>query len=145
MHDYHTWTAREDDPYDPSSCGKVSLLFPGLGQMTAGEYGRGAAFMAGSAGCIIISLVGIVSGFSASQEYWGSPLAYSLIGVGLAGYVAIDIWSVVDAIRVAKVNNLVWRDREKCGFNLQIEPFIIPSQTFESTNTQVGLSFKINF
>jgi len=65
--------------------------------------------------------------------------------LGLSGFFAVDIWSIVDATRVAKVNNLVFRDRDHSGMNLQTEPYISPIQTYGSTNTQVGLSLKVVF
>ena len=72
-------------------------------------------------------------------------LGIGLMIAGLAGAAAIDICSVVDATRVAKVNNLAWRDSNSVGFNLQMEPYISPIYTCGSTKTQVGLSLKVNF
>jgi len=139
-YNYSNWTHEESDPYNPTVCGVLSFVVPGVGQMAAGEFGRGAAFFGGCAGCFAFT----IGGFSVA---WGSneDLGVAMMIAGLAGMVAVDIWSIVDAVRVAKVNNLVWRDKNSTGFNIQLEPFIIPTQTYMSTITQAGLSLKVNF
>ena len=48
-YDYSTWTYEEGDPYNPTTCGILSFI-PGVGQMVAGEFVRGAAFLGGVAG-----------------------------------------------------------------------------------------------
>ena len=46
-YDYSTWTHEEDDPYNPTTCGVLSFLIPGVGQMVAHKVGRGVAFLGG--------------------------------------------------------------------------------------------------
>ena len=142
-YDYSTWTYEEGDPYNPTTCGVLSII-PGVGQMVAHEFGRGAAFFGGFVGCFFMSAMGAGVAMGSSNETT-LVLGVGLMVVSLAGAAAIDIWSIVDATRVAKVNNLAWRDRNSTGFNLRIEPFISPIQTYESTKTQVGLSLVVNF
>ena len=142
-YDYSTWTYEEGDPYNPTTCGVLSII-PGVGQMVAHEFGRGAAFFGGFAGCFFMSAVGTGVAMGSSNETT-LVLGVGLMVVSLAGAAAIDIWSIVDATRVAKVNNLAWRDRNNTGLNLRIEPFISPIQTYEATKTQVGLSLIVNF
>lgn len=138
-YNYNTWSYEEGDPYNPTTCGILSII-PGVGQMAAHELGRGAAFFGGAVGCFLSSAIGFAVA-------WGSDesLGVGLMTVSFAGVVAIDIWSIVDATRVAKVNNLAWRDNKSIGFNLQMEPYISPIQTYGSTKTQIGLSLKVNF
>jgi hypothetical protein len=45
-YNYKTWTNQEGDPYNPTTCGILSII-PGVGQMVADEFGRGAAFFGG--------------------------------------------------------------------------------------------------
>ena len=143
QYDYKTWTYEEGDPYNPTTCGVLSII-PGVGQMVAHEFGRGAAFFGGVAGCWFLSFVGagVAMGSSNDAE---AGLGVGIIIVSISGMVAIDIWSIVDAVRVAKVNNLAYRDRNNTGFNLHMEPYISPIQIYGSTKTQVGLSLKLNF
>jgi hypothetical protein len=72
-------------------------------------------------------------------------LAAVMMIAGFLGMVTADVWSVIDAVRVAKVNNLAWRDSNNTGFSLQLKPYISPIQTYKSTNIQAGLSLKVNF
>jgi len=153
MYDYKTWTHEEGDPYNPTTCGILSII-PGVGQMVAHEYGRGAAFLGGFAGCLFLSFVGGATAMGSARKTeenkmeTDEPQAVLGIGLmlaGLAGAAAIDIYSVVDAVRVAKVNNLVWRDKMGTGFNLQMEPYFSPIQTCGSTKAQLGLSLKVKF
>jgi len=138
-YDYSTWTYEEGDPYNPVTCGVLSII-PGVGQMVAHEFGRGAAFFGGAVGCFLSSYIGFAVAYGGNE-----PLGGALMIVSFAGVAAIDIWSIVDATRVAKVNNLAWRDKNKTGLSLQIEPYILPIQTYGSTKTQVGLSLVVNF
>ena len=143
-YDYSTWSYEEGDPYNPTTCGVLSII-PGVGQMVAHEFGRGAAFLGGFAGCWVISAVGAGIAMGSIDDELGIALGVGIVVVGLSGMAAVDIWSIVDATRVAKVNNLAWRDKNKTGFHLRLEPYIVPLQTYNYTKTQVGLSLKINF
>ena len=63
--------------------------------------------------------------------------------VSLSGMAAIDIWSIVDAVRVAKVNNLAWRDSQGNKMSLKFQPYI-GNNPFNNSHP-VGISFKLNF
>ena len=138
-YDYKTWAYEEGDPYDPGFCGIVSVV-PGAGQMVAHEFGRGAAFFGGAAGCFSL----LFAGFAVEWDY-NEALGITMMLLGVSGFFAVDIWSIVDATRVAKVNNLAFRDRDHTGTNLRMEPYISPVQIYGSTKTQVGVSLKFVF
>ena len=57
---------------------------------------------------------------STNEAQLGSGVGIAL--AGLLGAVVVDIWATVDAVRVAKVNNLAWRDNYKPGAGLRISP-----------------------
>jgi hypothetical protein len=57
--------------------------------------------------------------------------------VGLVGALGVDIWSIVDAIRVAKVNNLDWRDNP-LSYNFQIQPYIFSANQYSNSNLKFG-------
>ena len=137
-YDYKTWTYLEGDPYNPVTCGFLSII-PGVGQMAAHEYLRGAAFLGGAVGSFGLFILGVFLEYGYNDI--GGPIAF----VGLLGIPTIIICSIVDATRVAKVNNLVLRDINQGGFNLQLEPYILPVQSHESIKTQLGISLKVNF
>jgi hypothetical protein len=142
------WTYQLGDPYNPALCGVVSLLVPGVGQMIAGEGGRGAAFLGGYVGCWVIYGIGLGQAMAAidtygEENYEGEGIG--LMAAGLISALGIGIWSIVDAVQVAKVNNLAWRDQNNQGYNLKLEPYVSPLIMDDQTFTQGGLSLKITF
>ena len=73
-YDYKSWQLEPGDPYNPGLCGAINLLIPGVGQMIAGEGGRGAAFLGGYVGCVVIYAVGSVNAALAlDDEATGGP------------------------------------------------------------------------
>jgi len=138
-YDYSSYTFQAGDRYNPTVAGLASFLIPGLGQMVSGEVGRGIVFLGGS--LIGTSLLITAANMSVNDEAEGGD---GTKGAGLAAIagiatLAIDIVAIVDAVRVAKVNNLAWRDKQKTSFHLN--PYIISQPNFMAT----GLSFKVNF
>jgi hypothetical protein len=138
-YDIHSFRYKAGDPYNPAIAGFASLLVPGMGQMTSGETGRGAAFLGGFAGCIVILGVGASSYYELDGVTYGSP---GLIYLGFLGAIAVDLISVVDAVRVAKVNDLIFRDRSKTGYILQMSPYI---GSLNNNKIPVGLGLKLRF
>jgi hypothetical protein len=143
-YDYRTYKYQPNDRYNPTISGISSLFLPGLGQITSGETGRGIAFFAGFACGIGIYGIGssiIVNELGHGGMALGLPLA--LIGIGCAA--GIDIESVFDAVRVSKVNNLAFRDKNKTSINLQILPSIISTTNYFSSRPLTEISLKIIF
>jgi hypothetical protein len=62
--------------------------------------------------------------------------------LGFAGFVAIDLISLVDAVRVAKVNNLAFRDKYKTSYKVQLSPWF---GSFHNESIPAGLSLKVKF
>jgi hypothetical protein len=160
-YDYRTYEYEAEDPYRPVVAGLSSFLFPGLGQMISGEFDRGLNFLGGYVGCL-----GIYFGYTlikSSMEGMflfstGSSGVYVLLGEAVdskpeleplillvLGLAVVDIWAVVDAIRVAKVNNLAWRDKHKTGVKIDIQPNVNYFQTNDKINARMGLRIKLHF
>lgn len=130
------------DRHNPSVLGYTSFIIPGLGQMISGEGWRGSAFLGGAVGCGILTAVGVTYSEKYSGEEENGTVGSGLVIFGLVGMIAVDIWATVDAIRVAKVNNMAWRDENKIGYNFRISPYVGPMY---SKNIPVGLSLKVRF
>jgi len=144
-YDYKTWTYQEGDPYNPAVCAVLSII-PGVGQMVAQESGRGKAFLAGGGGCLLMFAVGAGLLQNATMDDdLRLAFGFGLIEASILMMIGVDIWSIIDATRVAKVNNLAWRDKNISGFKFRLEPYISPVKISGYTNTQVGLSLKISF
>lgn len=88
--------------HNPAGVGVASYFIPGLGQMICGEGWRGVAFLGGSIASYSILVAG---------AYHGNADTFDIfMWTGLAGMFTAQIWSIVDAVRVAKVKNMYERD-----------------------------------
>ena len=141
--DYRTYSFEKGDPYNPSSAGFASLIIPGLGQMISGESGRGLLFLTGFTGCLVATIAGMIN---LGNSYEGGSVIGAQIAVaGLIGAACTDLWSVGDAVKVAKVNNLALRNKHKTSYNLNIKPFLNTSENGLKHNVPIGLTFKVTF
>lgn len=151
QYDYRSWQLEPGDPYNPGLCGAINLLLPGVGQMIAGEGGRGAAFLGGYVGCIVIYAVGVgIATIALDDEANGGPEysgeGFGAMVIGLGGMITVGIWSIVDGVRVAKVNNLAFRDKFNQSYNLKFEPYVAPLHLGDGRSVvQGGLSMQIMF
>jgi TM2 domain-containing membrane protein YozV len=147
-YDYHDYTRSTGDRYDPIVAGVTSSLLPGLGQIISGEPGRGITFLGAFAGCAALYITGIVrtydilgAGISGEDVKEGG---LSMMLVGGTATLTILVWSVVDAVRVAKVNNLAWRDK-RLSFDIDIEPFLNIVTYPQVSSVQTGVTFILTF
>ncbi len=143
MYNYRLYRPQVGDPYNTGVAGLTSFLVPGLGQMIAGEGGRGAAFLGAFAGAMVLFYVG--SGISeADMEDGGDGSAGAAIMlVGSTGALAVDIWAIVDAVRVSKVNNMAFQDKNKTS--LKVVPLISTSDHPGKGMVQPGISLQVTF
>lgn len=132
-----SWDGRRvGDPYNSAGwC--WNFLLTGLGQMTMGEGGRGAAFLGAQVGCYIVSNIGLF--------VVGSP---TMIILGNVGALTTWIWSMVDAANVMKIKNMYARDMRSfasnVGFNLS--PWVCPAPIAHGNyTTAAGLSLTMRF
>jgi len=93
------------DKYSPDAAFMLSLI-PGCGHFYTGEPLRGLAFMGGMAG----SFGAMVLGFAMAWD--GSAIGAPFFFAGAAGVVVFYIWSMIDAVQVAKVKNLAIRNND---------------------------------
>lgn len=148
------------DPHNQWVAGIASYFVPGLGQMICGETGRGIAFLGGAAGASLVTIVGyagLVGSVANSDLYdtgsyntsGGVPIFAAMTVVGALATLGIEIWSIADAVNVAKVNNLYARDRRNHSqIKIQIAPYIENNKYAQITlgnKPQMGLSLRVNF
>ncbi len=136
------------DPYNPALSGVCSFIMPGLGQMISGEVGRGLGFLGGSAACGLVGFVGY--GIVVTNAYNGNSSAaeagLSLMLVGFTAMAVVDIWAIVDAVNVAKVNNMYIQSlRKASSINFELAPYISQISVNNKIETPVGLSLKMSF
>ncbi len=126
------------DEYSTTWAGVASFFIPGLGQGVAGEWGRAAAIFGGD---VALSIAVAILG----QDESTAPIALvPLIGLG-----ALDIWSIIDAVHVAKVKNMYYQDirSRRAALDVQLTPFFAYTPTNVSGGLQpaAGLSLKVSF
>jgi hypothetical protein len=112
--DTRAYSFKKGDPFNPISAGFASLIIPGLGQMISGETGRGLLFFTGFTSCLAVSALAFVKGAYSAD----GTKAFQVSEAGLIGALCIDLWSIGDAVKVAKVNNLVLRNKHRSSYNL---------------------------
>ena len=141
------------DAYSPGWAGVASFFIPGLGQGVAGEWGRGLGIFAADIGLGALAL-GSAAVISANynettEELEGGAGAACLMVGALIGQVVLEIWSICDAVHVAKVKNMYQQEirSQRAGLDLKVEPFIAytPSLASEGIQPSAGLSFKVSF
>lgn len=140
------------DPYNPAMSGVCSFFIPGLGQMISGEVGRGAAFLGGYACCSIVAGVGMAQIYSNSFDYYNtgnignSSKGLGTMLVGFGGMVVVSIWSIVDAVNVAKVNNMYIQSlRRTSTLKLEMSPYVGQLSINNQNTSSMGMTLRVRF
>ena len=155
-YDYKMYMPQPGDPNNPTVMGVASFFIPGLGQMISGETGRGLAFLGGSLALTGITVAGLFMAydevttynqFGSFTEYETNPTGVAIMLTGLAATIALDVWSIVDAVRVAKVNNMYIQDirGNLSSVKVELNPFIDTNNYLGEINASAGLSLKVMF
>lgn len=134
-YDYHSYRYQQGDAYNLQVAGVSSFLVPGLGQTISGETIRGIAFFSSFLASITILFIGENQGDN-------GVIMGTMGGIGCT---IIPAWSAIDAVRVAKVNNLALRDKSKASYNIHFQPFINTKFYCQTHIYQSGLTIKFSF
>lgn len=137
----------KSDVYSPSSCFWNSILIPGLGQINSNEPVRGVVFMIPWAAFELVYLSGISSelGVFVGSNTYRRGTAERII-IGGIGATLIGVFSAIDAIKVAKVNNMYYQSQnKKANVSLQINPYLEPLSINNQTVLPIGLSARFNW
>lgn len=122
--------------------------------MISGETGRGLAFLGGSIGCGVVAGIGYgmfyasnIDRISNDSYYTPSTSGLPLMLVGALGGAAVGIWSIIDAVKVAKVNNMYFQDKVGNKVKLEVLPYVDYAHYGLSgqANPVGGLSLSIKF
>ncbi len=151
-YDYRQYVPDAYDPYTPAISGVCSFLIPGLGQMISGEVGRGVAFLGGYTCCSIVAGVGLAQIYSNSFDYYNtgntgsSNAGVGTLLVGLGGMAVVSIWSIVDAVNVAKVNNMYAQSlRKTSSIKLEMSPYLGQLSINNQNVSSMGMTMRIRF
>ncbi len=143
------------DPYSPAWSGVASFIIPGLGQTICGEFGRGLCFFGGNLACGIGTSVCFTNLAKLTETDSNGKVTMKddpkvgtnilLIAGFCAAACAIDIWSIVDAVKVAKVKNMYSRDLYNHTSSLNLYPSVDYVPSSNGMQTTAGLSLALTF
>lgn len=138
LYDHRDYTRSFTDRYSPAWTGVASALIPGLGQCINGEWGRGLATFFGNVALMSFAQSNCYE--DASEVTQGFAVACYAAAVGL------NIWSVVDAVRIARVKNMYEQDlRQTYSMNIDLYPSVNFVKVGNSFRPIAGFSFALNF
>jgi TM2 domain-containing membrane protein YozV len=149
QYDIKSYTYLHDDPYDPTNISITSAIIPGLGQMVCDEGMKGLGFLAGYAGGWILAISGIKMSLQTTypEPNWNKvdPIMRTRIRVGLALAATSWLWSIIDAPRTAKIQNMKYREKYKMYGVMTFQPYIGDPALSVNHSMPVGISFNIRF
>lgn len=136
IYDPREYSSMAYERYNPFWCGVGSFFIPGLGQMCAGEVGRGLGFL--GVNCLV-SVAGWTSLYTDSTGL--TYLLCSCVNLG------IGICSIIDAAQVAKVKNMYETDLRSYHSSVSFEMYpslnAIPTQS--GLGVAPGMTFALTF
>lgn len=151
-YDCQEYKKQPGDPYSPIASGICSFFVPGLGQIICGESSRGLSFLGASTGCLLITGTGAILLLDSWMNGMGgqNTTNRAFIGTlcflgGLAGMVTFDIWSIVDAVKVAKVKNMYFQDTKKDKYGIELAPYLEYFSINNQAIVPVGITLKLRF
>jgi hypothetical protein len=66
--------------------------------------------------------------------------------MGIGGMAAIEIWSIFDAVKVAKVNNMYIRSlRRTSTLKLEISPYVDYISISNQVSNPIGMTMRVKF
>ena len=143
FYDTKNYQSQPTDPYSRGWAGVASALIPGLGQGVAGEWGRGALFFLGNLG------IGLLTNDQRYVDSYGYYTYTNLYWVFLGAWIAFDIWSICDAVHVAKVKNMYYQDirgMRTAQLEYSVSPFVAVTPNFgNGSQPLAGLSLSLSF
>lgn len=117
IYEPYYYTKDISDPYKPWLMGGCSLFIPGLGQVLEGETTTGLLMFGANVGINLISRsLGEVkyNSYTGQDELVFKSNGEQRFALLLAvGSIALNIWSVVDASKTAKIKNMYYQDLKK--------------------------------
>lgn len=132
------------DRHSPVWSGITSAIIPGLGQMISGEVGRGFAFLGSHVGGATIASCILAAG---TDEYGDISEGSAILALAVeAGILALDIYSIVDGVRVAKVKNMYEQDLRKLyAVDVNLYPSVKLASLGNTIQPTAGLTLAISF
>lgn len=143
--DYSTKNYRKEvttSYHSPLVAGVCNYLFPGLGYFYIEEPGRGSIVLGSELVTSSVFLYGLVMTMSMDSETGKSPPGSRAIMIsGMIGTGLIQIWSIFDVVKIAKIKNLA---RQKHNVTMKLNPdlnFMSQNHKFATYGLRVSIDF----
>jgi len=150
FYDQRDYVYSPTDRYSPVIAGVCSFLVPGLGQMINGQVGKGIGITLGSIAMITGGCMALI--FCKEKNDKGQ---ITLTTGGTAcftacftGSLVLDIWSIFDAVKVAKIKNLYMRDCQQIiahDCEIKLMPDLAFTPTASGLQPTAGLRLSVHF
>lgn len=134
------YTFQETDKYKPVTAGALAII-PGAGHFYTGHYVRGILFPAGMAASAYLISAGSLEEWADGWSDTPSNSGDTKMLIGGISFFAIYIWSFFDAVKVAKIKNIRFRERE---LSFRVEPFLVTNINNSFQSNVAGLILKLN-
>ena len=152
VYHYQDYQKQVWDKHDPAWSGVASFFIPGLGQMVNGEVGRGFAWLGGGVALALVSsYAGVISLLGVIADAPGLTYASLTVStVSFCSLVALDVCSIIDAMRIAKVKNMYEYDLMQsyltdAAVDINLYPSISRIPTATGTQSTAGFTLALNF
>jgi len=154
MYDTHQYVKKFGDPYSPILAGVASYFVPGLGQVLCDESSRGLSFLGGYVGCAGLFMYGyfemlgsVMGNTDGNEPDFTNMKGGGKMALGAAGMLGIGLWSIVDAVHVAKVNNMHYQYtyNNTSSIDLEIAPYAESISMCNQRTVPIGLTLRASF
>jgi len=140
------YSRQDGDRFSPVASGVSSFFISGLGQMENDQFLKGICMLVGTyglvvAGCFVGDKMKRADGTSYIKLNGKSYACW-------AGALAIDVWSICDAIKVAKIKNLYARDCQKIQAStcdIKIMPDLALASAGQNLKPTAGVALVVRF
>lgn len=144
IYNYKDFTPTLADRYSPGWTGVASAFIPGLGECINGEWGRGLGKFFGNVALMTTANIYVQKSYVDLYPTWKTDIAVAVVCYAAA--LGLDIWSIVDAVRIAKVKNMYEQDLKKLyAIDVDLYPSVNYIQTGNSIQPTAGFTLAMKF
>jgi len=144
LYDSRQYVRMPGDPYSPLGAGIASFFIPGLGQIINDQVGKGIGMILGETALVAGS---IAFACLCVDDRKTTPLGTAGFFICLSGALAVNVWAICDAVHVAKIKNLYFRDCSMLSglYDVKLLPSLAFTQTPQGTQAAPGMTLAIRF
>lgn len=141
LYNHRMYIPEPGDRYSVGWGGWASFFVPGLGQMINGEGGRGAGYLIGSVLCGTATILGASLCNLGAATYDDGMLIGGLVLTicGSISWLSVDIGSIVDGVRVARIKNMYYQDLQQLKNHPEVNVTLQPFVSATSSHAGAGL------